>query len=386
MTTAPEEKIAQERRFRLHLTEEPLTLAVLSALAVALFLAVGGLSRLYHTQRELLGNRWFTRGVADLNAERYEPAMVEFRSALLYARDDYTYQLNLAKALLGLKRTGEADSYLLNLWDREPEDGVVNLELARISAEKKETDHALRYYHNAIYATWPSDEEGKRRVARLELIEFLLSNHLRAQAESELIALEANIGDDPAEQERLGDLFVRTLDFERSYAAYRAALKMDRHNAELEAKAGLAAFELARYPVAHRYLQAAVEADASDTDSAQRLKTTELVLQMDPFQRQISAAQRARMVTQAFGIAGDRLKACGPQNGPPTQNLQQGLAQNWTKMKPQINESALRRDPDLVESAMELVFDIERQTSTTCGAPQGEDLALLLIAGLHEGS
>jgi hypothetical protein len=35
---------------------------------------------------------------------------------------------------------------------------------------------------------------------------------------------------------------------------------------------------------------------------------------------------------------------------------------------------------------MELVFNIERQTSATCGAPSGADLALLLIARLHEGS
>jgi hypothetical protein len=35
---------------------------------------------------------------------------------------------------------------------------------------------------------------------------------------------------------------------------------------------------------------------------------------------------------------------------------------------------------------MNLVFDIERQTSTTCGTPVGADLALLLIARLHEGT
>jgi transcriptional regulator GlxA family with amidase domain len=55
-------------------------------------------------------------------------------------------------------------------------------------------------------------------------------------------------------------------------------------------------------------------------------------------------------------------------------------------MNPQITEATLRRDPDLVEKAMDVVFDIERQTSTSCGPPTGPDLALLLIAGLHEGN
>ena len=35
---------------------------------------------------------------------------------------------------------------------------------------------------------------------------------------------------------------------------------------------------------------------------------------------------------------------------------------------------------------MDLVFEIERRTSTICGARTGTDLALLLIAELHEGN
>jgi hypothetical protein len=55
-------------------------------------------------------------------------------------------------------------------------------------------------------------------------------------------------------------------------------------------------------------------------------------------------------------------------------------------MKPRISELGLRRDPDLVNTAMELVFSIERQTSNACGAPSETDAALLLIAKLHESN
>src|SRR3984957_11030317 len=224
--------IASEKEpgLRYYLRREPLILALLSALAVLSFLGVSGLSRIYHAQRAALGNRWVNRGEADLKAHRYELAVNEFRTALLYSRDNYTYQLDLAEALIGLKKTNEAYSYLVNLWEREPENGLVNLELARIAAQRGRTEQAQRYYHNAIYAVWPGDQEAKRRETRLELIEYLLSINAMAQAQAELIALQENLGEDPSLQRRVGDLFLRAQDYEHALAAYRVSLKFDRHN------------------------------------------------------------------------------------------------------------------------------------------------------------
>jgi len=366
---------------------EPILLAVLSLLAVVAFLAVTGISRTYQAQRESLGNRWAMRGMADLNAQRFDRAVGEFRAALLYSRDNYAYQLDLAEALLRLKRTPEAYAYLINLWDRQPEDGLVNLELARVAVQRVQTEQALRYYHNAIYATWPDDQEVRRKDTRLELINYLLSINAKTQAESELIALEANLQEEPSEQAHVGDLFMRTQDYERALAAYRSALRADRHNQAAMSGAGLAAFELGQYPLAQRYLQAAIVADTSDSRSTDLLKTVEMTLQMDPFQRRISASQRDRIVIKSFAAAGQRLKSCGIAPAPAKPSTASpGLTGSWAKLQPRVTEQSLRRDPDLVETAMELVFNIERQTSTTCGNPTGEDLALLLIAKLHEGN
>ena len=185
---------------RPYLAREPVMAGVLFALAVIFFLGVTELSYLYQSQQESLGKRWFTHGNTELRVGHFGDAVSDFRAALLYARDDYSYQLNLAEALIGLKRTSEAQVYLINLWERQPENGFVNLELARISAQKGDTDKALRYYHNAIYATWPEGQESGRRQARLELIDFLLKINARAQAQSELIALAANLGNHASEQ------------------------------------------------------------------------------------------------------------------------------------------------------------------------------------------
>jgi tetratricopeptide (TPR) repeat protein len=379
--------LAKRLDFRLYIKQQPVMLALLALLGVIFFLAVAGLSRTYRAQREALGSRWFSRGVADLNGRRYDSAVTEFRSALLYSRDNYDYQLNLAEALIGLGRTAEAYSYLVNLWERQPENGVVNLELARIAAQRGQTEQAQRYYHNAIYAVWPGDQEGRRRQTRLELIEYLLSINAKAQAQAELIALQENLGEDPAQQKRVGDLFLRAQDYEHALAAYRISLRANRRDEMALEGAGRAAFQLGLYPLAERYLQAAVALNANDAESADRLKTTQLVLRMDPFRRQISADERDRIVAAAFATAGKRLSSCAtPKAATASTSSQPSLDDAWAKMKPRITEQQLRRNPDLVEQAMDLVFEIERQTSTSCGTPTGADLALLLISKLHEGN
>jgi tetratricopeptide (TPR) repeat protein len=362
-------------------------LAAFTVLAVVFFLGVTVLSRTHQAQRQAIGERWFHRGIADLNTKRFDAAVTDFRAALLYSPDEYSYQLNLAEALIGEGRMGQASAYLVNLWEREPENGVVNLELARIATQRGETDSTIRYYHNAVHAVWPSSHEGKRLDARLELIELLLRIGAKAQAQSELIALAENAEHDPALQERIGNLFFRAGDYEHALGAYNAALKSDRHDAAALAGAGHAAFELGRYQSAQHYLQSAVSANPNDPESAEQLKTAQLVLHMDPFRRQIPAVERNRIVAEAFASAGQRLKICafptttatGPASVP-------SLSNEWARLKPQITEAGLRRNPDLAEKAMDLAFRIERETNVLCGTPTGTDLALLLISRMHEGS
>ena len=368
-----------------YLRREPVTLAVLSGLAIILFLSVTGLSRIYHAQQDALAVRWSTRGVADLNARHFDAAVVEFRAALRYSRSDYSYQLSLAEALLGLKRTDEAYAYLINLWSRQPENGLVNLELARIAASRGDTEQALRFYHNAIYATWPDNQEADSKNARLELIHYLLGINAKTQAQAELIALAASVGDDTSQQAQLGRLFLRAQDYNHALEAYRLSLRLKRDNPVALAGAGEAAFNLGLYPMAQRYLQSAVAASPNDTESADRLRMTRFVLRMDPFRPQIPVARRNRMVVAAFAVAGNRLKSCATPGGataPPAPL--QNLTQQWTKLKPQITERGLRQDPDLANTAMTLVFNIEHQAEAACGAPTETDSALLLIAKLHE--
>ena len=67
----------------------------------------------------------------------------------------------------------------------------------------------------------------------MELIEFLLNSNSKAQAQAELIALAENLGEDPSQQERVGDLFLQVQDYEHALAAYRLRLKEERGGAGL---------------------------------------------------------------------------------------------------------------------------------------------------------
>jgi hypothetical protein len=113
-----------------------------------------------------------------------------------------------------------------------------------------------------------------------------------------------------------------------------------------------------------------------------------MVLRMDPFRRQLSTGERNRLVIEAFTIAGQRLEKCAVPSGNAgsAPKPQTNVSDEWSTMKPQITENRLLRNPDLWERAMDLVFRIERQTSTTCGTPAGADLVLLLMSKLHEGN
>ena len=384
---------AGSRKFdlRRYFAREPVMLAFLTLLAVVFFGAVTALSHLYHAQQESLGNRWFIRGTADLQQKNFEGAVSEFRAALRYSRDSYAYQSNLAEALLGLNRTAEANAYLINLWDREPENGLVNLELARLAAREGDREEALRYYHNAIYATWLGNQEVQRRDTRLELIEYLMSISSRAQAQAELIALAANLPDDATQQARTASLFLQTQDYEHALSEYGLSLREQPQDLSALAGAGKAAFELGHYSLAQHYLRTAVSLNASDAVSAGLLKTAEIAMQMDPFQWQLSAAQRNPIVIEAFAAAGQRLASCAAAKGakapaPTASSSPISLAESWEQLKPRISERGLQRDPDLINTAMELVFAIERETNSVCGAPSGRDEALLVIAKLHESN
>jgi len=368
---------------------EALVSLVLSALAIAAFAAVLGLTTRFHSWQASLAERMYGRGEHDLQTGRAAAAIEDFRSALAFDRDNPLYQFRLAQALEAEGRFDEAESYLINLWEHQPQNGMVNVQLARLAAHRQSTNRALRYYHNAIYGIWDSNPDENRRAARFELIEFLLKQKARTQVQSELIAMEAGLPSDPQLHLKVAELFLEIDDYANALAQFRQALQLDRKNVQATAGAGEAAFDLGRYRTAVRYLESAVAGNQKDEVSSKKLKTARLILETNPFQRSVSLAQRKRRVENAYKAASTHLNTCmqgrsASASPSPAESPVEKLYNQETTLKRKLRGRALD-DLDFLENVMDFVFEVEERTAD-CGSPTALDEALLLIGRNREGA
>ncbi len=141
----------------------PFILASLLVVAVLAFAGVNRLVTRFHEQEKALARHLYERGIRAQGANNPDAAISDFRAALSYGHDNSQYQLSLARALRDTGRTAEAETYLISLWERAPQEGPVNLALGRLFAREQQFDKSVQYYHNAIYGFWSNDADVKRR-------------------------------------------------------------------------------------------------------------------------------------------------------------------------------------------------------------------------------
>jgi len=369
-------------------------LLMLTLAAVAGFAAVSHLVTRFSLNQQARGRKLYAQGLADLNGESPQRAIQELQAALVCDRGNSQYQLSLARALRDAGRLDEAQSYLESLWQGAPDDGTINLALARVAARRGSLDDAMRYYHNAMYGVWHSEADENRRKARIELVEFLLQKNANAQAQSELLALAAFLPSNPDLELRVAELLAQARDYPDALAEYEKVLHHERHELSALVGAGQVAYQAGRYRTAARYLQEAVNADPEDSNSRKLLTSANMILQTDPFVQRISDAERNRRIAAAFSRAADRLDSCAQQKGErlgpaAPESAESPLAQlydRWQATRPDVRRLRYAGETDLPDVIMDLVFQIEQETATECGEPQGADQALLLISRNREAA
>jgi len=377
---------------------EALILFTLLAVTVSALAGVNALVRRFDSWQNTLARRMNQRGQIALQAGQAALAINFFRSALAFNRDYSDALLNLAESLIAENRLDEAEAYLRTLWERKPEDGTINLELGRLAARRHKLTDALRYYHNAVYGIWSNDPVQNRIAARFELINFLLQQNAVTQAESELIAMESGLPPDSQLHTKVAQLFLNIGDNRSAENEFLQALKLDHNNATAAAGAGRAAFDLGHYRTAILYLDAALAKTPHDQPTQEMLDTARLVLENDPFLRNLSALERDERILKSYRVAANRLDACltakDANTTSPTSNAEaapransalQNLVTRERQLRSQMHPATLMKNPELPAAAMSFVFDVEEQTAQLCGKPSGIDQALLLIGRNREG-
>ena len=209
----------------------PAVIALLLALAVVGWIGVTQLVQVFHRRLHDVAIAQFEQGEAEMKAGHPDRAINFFRAALSYSPGDPEIQLNLARALRDIGRLEEAQAYLLRLWERDAEDSVTNLALARLAVKRQSVQDALRFYHNAIYGHWDTDPDQNRRQARLELVQFLVNEHSYTQAQSELIALVPQLPGNPDLQLRVAQLFYAAQDYPHAFSEFQKAISATERNA-----------------------------------------------------------------------------------------------------------------------------------------------------------
>lgn len=368
------------RRFNV-INRDYLLLAGLVAVIVVFFSVTTFAARAYHRKQEQFGASWYERGEAALRQSRPSEAVADFRNALAYSRDNDDYQLRLAQALMADHRPQEARSYLLSLWEKEPGDGALNLELARLAAVWGDTPQAVRYYHAAIYGVWPDEPTAQHRwQIRFELSEYLLQRNSPQDvkaAQAELVALAGVLPpQDADDQMRLGTLFVRAGLYPRALTAFQVALA-DKPNflAALEA-ASEAAFQLRDYSAARNYLLPVVAQKPKDEHFLELLNLSELVMKLDPSERGLPAQEQARRALRDLQIAVAGAQKCAPPDSGVAALLDQAKS-----LKP--TQRSLASNPDALGKTIDLVFKLQK-ASAPCGPASLEDKAVGLLAQQQE--
>ena len=361
-------------------------LALLSAIAIVFFLLTGLAVASYRNKEERLAKEWKGRGEAFLRASQPDRAVEAFQNSLRYGPQAQEVRYDIVDSLLAAGRSEQARSYLLSLWERQPANGLINLDLARIAAGRGDVASATTYYHNAIYGVWDTAPQQNRLQARLELIRFLLHHQEPRDADAELVALAANAPSSPELAKQVGDLFLQAGDPDSAFDRFASAAKDFPQHPEFLAAAGKAAFEQGRYDVAFQYLQKGHQADSNDPEAERLWQLTRLILENDPFDRRVSWQTRSDRALAALALAQQRLQDCAGRlagsPGPPPAELTAKLDE-LASVRKRASVHALRRDPDLLLQYSHLAFSAEELAARLCGPPQGADQALLLIGRRH---
>jgi tetratricopeptide (TPR) repeat protein len=367
--------------------KELLLLILLSVATVPLFLftrMMAGMNRRMHIRMAEVS---YKEGQEKLQSGDVKPAVEFFRWAATNDHNNPLYRLALARALASQGNIQEARRTLLLLRESAPENAEINLDLARLEAREGSVAEALRYYRNSVSGIWPQQEmDRRRREVRAELIGFLLGHRENRAALSEALVFSGEIPDTLADHIKAGQFLLAAGDAARASDQFTRALRSDGDDVDALTGAGEAAFVLARYDTAARYLQAAVTNGAHSERAENLLRLARLVRSEDVLAASTSLEERRQRFIRNFARARERLRTCSAALEASQDGQAAALATlnaEASAFERQMTRTRIRRNPEILRTGLSLIYRIETAANRICGKPERLDEALILIARIH---
>lgn len=337
-----------------------------SAALVLLFSFATLLNSAYRATRRNRAEERYRGGLALAAAGSDAEAVDEFRAALIYAHNDARYTLALARSLVKLGRTSEAETYLDELREDDPTDAAINLMLARIAAQNRREDDAVTDYQRAIYGFWPEHSDQSRVTARFELVGLLDRRRQSKQALAELLQLaDAVPPRDIPTRRRVAALLLSHGSPDHAADLDRAILASQPHDAAARQGLADALFAMGDYAGARNAYRLAQRNGASDAALDQRLAISDTVLQLDPTQMRLTAGQRFDRARELLDRVQSSAAQCGEISPGLTENARQLLAASEKR----------RRDGDTVQ-LLTLAEQIWKDRPAGCAPQSAADQAL----------
>jgi tetratricopeptide (TPR) repeat protein len=367
---------------------DSLVFLALTSITLLLYAVTLFLFRSFESHRADLAVYWSDRGQDEMSHGHADQAATSLRNALMYDPDDRRYEMLLAEALAESGKTDQAMNYFLNLWDTQPGDGFINLELARLSRKKGLSQPAVNYYHASIFGDWRGDGTARRRDVRLELADYLASIHDTTAARAELLIAAGNASNKTDVNLVLGAKFAAIGDAADALNSYEKALESSPHEQAALETAGRLSLQLGDYASAQAFLDRVLKEGIKDPGQKDPVSTMDAeakrLVELG-FSPTLPDHVRAEHLMLGKAIAEARFNSCSAQSGNASQP-QAGLLAlkpRWNNAEP-ISLRTLENDATLQQSLSALISDTEILTSRACGAPSGDDAILLTLASRRE--
>ena len=366
---------------------DSVTLLVLALSTVALYAITSFLFRSFSARQAQLAQQYAASGQQELSRGDAERAVSDLRTSLFYAPDDMTNRLLLAEALARSNHLEQARSYFLGLLDAQPADGFLNLQLARLARQRKDSRAAIDYYRASAVGNWNGDSQRERFSVQRELAEYLIEMKDLPSARAELLIAAADAPEDAAVYTMLGQSFEKANDPTDALNLYGKAIKLNPADSEASYRAGRVAYQMGDFSQAATLLSLARRESAEAKVSEENAREVDDLLQSARRIQELSLSsglapqERVEHLLRALPIAKERFDSCAAHfNGGQVPSELQSLQAGWTDADKVGMRRSLLEDPSEQDSLTKLIFETERVTTGFCGAPSGDDALLLQLA------